>query len=117
VVPVSAVAPTISPAPPTAIDERMYGVRDTDVTPPELLYPQHVKSWPSGSDADNLYVEIVVNEKGTVDSVRPWQPPQTIAEAVIVLRALSFAKTWRFHPAEKGGHPVKYRLTVVRSMM
>jgi hypothetical protein len=99
-----------------SVDERTYSVQDVNVTPPELRFPRTIKSWPAGSRQDVPYLEVVVNEKGTVDGVKARQTPATIAESVELLTALSSVHNWRFRPAERSGHSVKYRLVLVRGL-
>lgn len=108
------IAASASAAP---IDERMYDAKDVDVTPPELVYPRAIKTWPAGSSRDLPFVEVIINEKGTVDSVKGFEPPKTLAESLELLNALSAVGNWRFRPADKGGHSVRYRLVVVRRML
>jgi hypothetical protein len=105
-------SPSASP-----IDQRMYDAKDVDVAPPELIYPRAIKTWPAGSNRDLPFVEVIVNEKGTVDSVKGCEPPKTLAESLELLNALSAVGNWRFLPADKGGHSVKYRLVVVRRVL
>jgi len=106
-----------APASAAPIDERMYDAKDADVTPPELIYPRAIKTWPAGSNRDLPFVEVIVNDKGTVDSVKGCEPPKTLAESLELLNALSAVGNWRFRPADKGGRSVKYRLVVVRRLL
>ena len=91
-------------------DSRVYSLEDTDVVPPVSIYPQFPSSRPAGvalNDAPEF--EAVIGESGRVEAVRARRAPATIAEASLVMGALSAAKTWRFRPALRNGVPVKYR--------
>jgi hypothetical protein len=62
-------------------------------------------------------IRIVVNENGTVDSVKATVSPRTIGETLLMTAGLSIAKAWRFDPAIKDGHAVKYALVVPLNRM
>jgi hypothetical protein len=88
----------------------------SDVTPPEFVYP--LLSMPiAGALKGQPSIEVTINEQGTIDGVKASIPPATIAEAVKMLGELSAAKAWRFRPASRNGHPVKYRLVVPLSLL
>ena len=59
-----------------------------------------------------MTIEVLVNERGTVDAVRAVAPPRTLGESLLVTMGLSAAKSWSFQPALKDGRPVKYRTLV-----
>jgi hypothetical protein len=91
----------------------VYGANDTDVIPPVVLYSQLPGPSPLASPQHDVpALEVVVNERGTVDSVKAVARPRNIAESVVLTNGLSAAKAWRFRPALKDGHPVKYRLLI-----
>ena len=71
---------------------------------PELASPLRIGAARDGAAA----IEVVVNERGTVDSARAKTAPRTIGEASDFMGKLSAIKTWRFHPAMKLGRPVRY---------
>lgn len=90
-----------------------YDVTNVDVTAPKLLTPIVSTSAPAEPRlAASAAIQIIVNEDGTVDSAKATFTPTTIGETLLINNALSAAKTWRFDPAIKDGHPVKYRLLV-----
>jgi hypothetical protein len=90
-----------------------YDASDSSVTAPVLLSPLVPRSLaqarPNAPAGD---VRILINEGGTVESVRATVDPKTMGEAIIITNALSMAKTWRFQPATKDGKPVRYSLMV-----
>jgi hypothetical protein len=118
--PVSIRAPAavvLGPASTTSVEKGTYDAQDAEVTPPELLSPRRIRSWPAGSDRDVALLEVVVNEKGTVDGVKSRLSPRTVAESISLITTLSVVHTWRFRPAERNGHSVRYRLLIVRSLL
>ncbi len=90
----------------------VYTARNSEVEPPTVIYPQRLVPVLGTRQPDRPAIEIVVNESGTVDSVKAYIPPRTLGESVVVTTSLSAAKAWRFHPALRDGRPVKYRLLV-----
>ena len=115
--PAAAVVAAATKPTSSGTDDRTYNAQDADVTPPHLLSPRAITSWPAGSDPDVPVLEVVVNEKGTVNAVKSLQRPRTIAEYLALMRTLSAAHDWRFRPAERSGHSVKYRLVIVRGLL
>ena len=84
----------------------LFDSADVDVTPPvtlRLRLPVVPDTAPW--DEEVGVVEAIVSAAGEVEKVRLVQPPESIHEAMI----LSAIKTWRFHPAERDGHAVRYR--------
>lgn len=79
---------------------------DVNVTPPVTLRLR-VPVVPDNApwDEDVGVVEAIVSAAGEVEKVRLVAPPESIHEAMI----LSAIKTWRFHPATRDGHAVRYR--------
>ena len=61
-------------------------------------------------------VLILVNETGTVDTVKATFTPTSVGDNLLMTNALSVAKTWKFRPAEKDGHPVKYQVIMPLSV-
>ena len=90
-----------------------YDVSNPDVTPPVLLTPVVPRSIAQPrADAPSGAVRIVVNDDGTVASVRATVDPKTISDAILITNAVSQAKTWRFKPAFKHGKPVRYAVLI-----
>ena len=117
---------TVTPEPPrppevVAVDSHSgdrgpditYSPRDVDVTPPTPVPPQRLGPIPLGvAGADLVTIEVLVNERGTVDAVKAVAPPRTLGESLFVTIGLSAAKSWSFQPALKDGQPVRYRTFV-----
>lgn len=107
--------------PSTRVDDGLtegvtYSVANADVIPPVVLYSQLPGPSPLFTPQHDVpALEVVVNEHGTVDSVRAVARPRNIAESVVLTNGLSAAKAWRFRPALKNGLPVRYRLLVALS--
>ena len=91
------------------IDNRVYGARDIDVKPAELVYQQfpsqYVETVPNAHPGQ---LDILVLEDGTVGEVRLRPDSNRLQDRMLI----SAAKAWRFRPATRGGRPVKFRLLV-----
>jgi hypothetical protein len=90
-----------------------------DVAPPTLVTPiaiAPVRPDP-GYVPGSATIEIIVNDNGSVGSVKAGRQPQTVAEALQMANWLSTTKTWRFAPAVRNGQPVRYRLQVPLSRL
>jgi hypothetical protein len=89
----------------------VYDASDASVTPPrplaKLLYGMS-----SDKGRDTAPVAVLVNEDGSVSSVRAERALRTMAESLAVMSAISVVKGWRFEPAMKGDMPVRYRWIV-----
>lgn len=86
-----------------------YTAADVAVEPPALLRPRLPRVPPSGSRlADLPHVDVLVTETGEVEWVRLWPADVSVHSAMM----LSAIKNWRFEPARKDGHPVRYRQTI-----
>jgi hypothetical protein len=93
-----------------ALDTRIYGRQDADVGPPVPIYPQSLTPAPDGLRRPGyLALEVIVNDRGTVDTARARDLPRTVGESVFMTMALSAVKSWQFHPARKDGSAVTYR--------
>jgi len=105
---------------PAPADPNVYDAKNTDVVPPTLLTPlSHVPLPPEirrEAALTKVAILVLVNVEGTVDSVNSTMEPRTLGESILVYNGLSIAKTWRFHPATRGGRPVRYQLRVPLSM-
>jgi hypothetical protein len=107
-----------APAPPLAIaaepvtpDATVYSVDDADVVPPALVWPQFTQSAQpdeTGSTPHRGEVDLLVSENGTVDHVKFLNKPERIRQSMV----LSAMKAWRYHPAQKDGHAVRYIVRV-----
>jgi hypothetical protein len=85
-------------------DPTVYSRSDYDVQPPQLLTPP--LSPALGPTGSTYTIEVIVNERGIVESVRMPDRPRTMQDSSV----LPAAKMSRFKPALKNGVPVKYRL-------
>jgi hypothetical protein len=95
-------------------DVKVYGPEDRDVLAPQAIRPHLPTALPEGTTASQLArIELTVAPDGLVQAVKllPGTRPVSVTEAML----LSAAKTWRFSPAVKDGHTVKYRKTVFLS--
>jgi hypothetical protein len=91
------------------IDSRVYGARDIDVRPAELIYQQfpsqYIETVPNAHPGQ---LDILVLEDGTVGEVRLRPDSNRLQDRMLI----SAAKAWRFRPASRAGRPVKFRLLV-----
>jgi TonB family protein len=58
-------------------------------------------------------IEVTIDERGNVEAVKLMNEPQSIGEYLLEATSLSAVKSWRFLPASKDGHAVRYRAQVV----
>jgi hypothetical protein len=103
---VPAAAREVAPAPAAPA---LYTASDADVTPPQPVRQQWLRALPAGSPVDVVTIEVVVNKRGTVDSVRMNSTPRSLGESMLFTMSLHAIKTWEFRPALKDGTPVPYR--------
>jgi len=85
----------------------VYDIRNADVTPPTELWPRFPEV-PAQTRADVAVFDLVINEAGQVESARVRLPLKRWDHVML----LSAMKTWRFQPATREGHAVKYRKEV-----
>ena len=95
--------PTVA-APNTTI----YSEADRDVRPPAMLSSElPLPTFSQWTTRANV-MELIVSETGAVEHARLLTPPQRMPDMML----LSRAKLWKFGPAMKDGHPVRYRLVL-----
>jgi hypothetical protein len=94
---------------PAVQDETIYAVTDVDVIPPVLVRPVLPKDPPRDVPPDQIgSIEVLVDEQGDVEQVRLLSPANRFHERMM----MSAAKMWKFRPAFKDGHPVRYRTRI-----
>jgi hypothetical protein len=102
------------PQPPTdalpgAQDKTVYTSVDAAVIPPVLVRPVMPKAPPPDVPLDQIgSLEVLVDEQGDVEQVRLLSPANRYHDRMLV----SAAKMWKFRPAFKDGHPVRYRTRI-----
>lgn len=90
-----------------AIEDRvLYRGTDATIDPPALTRAQLRAETDDGAPSITTYLEIIVNEEGTVDQVKLRSRRSSLHDRMLV----SAAKAWHFTPALKDGRPVKYVL-------
>ena len=105
----AAEAVVVPPAPATIENRQIHRSTDPDVAPPRLIYPQTLSPVLTAMPrSDFMTFEVVVDDRGLVESVKAKDSPHTIGELLILLNALSSAKSWRFDPALRLDAPVRY---------
>ena len=90
----------------------IYSADDTDVSAPVAIRSPGLEVGRVHGNGSASLIEILVSETGRVESATGLRRPATVGAALETTTALSVVKTWRFLPARKNGHPVKYRTTV-----
>jgi hypothetical protein len=84
----------------------VYSRLNGEVRPPIAIRPHLPSEPPAYIPVEHLMVlDLVVTNKGLVESVRLLTDPRTVNDFMIV----SAAKAWIFAPATLNGQPVKYR--------
>jgi TonB family protein len=102
-----------APAPPAA-SNRVFGVEDEGVTPPEVL-SQKLPPVPArlmrfvGAGPPAAIVEIEIDETGAVRTVTMRQSLHPAYDALVI----EASRTWRYIPATKDGAAVSYRKVVM----
>jgi hypothetical protein len=109
----TATVPRHPPDLPERNELRVYSAEDTDVTPPTAIDRVSLNEpLARNGQQDAAAITIVVGEDGRVESATLARRPATFKDTVAATMNLSAVKTWRFHPAQQAGRPVKYRTTV-----
>jgi len=91
------------------VDDAVYSPSDSAVIPPVLVRPVLPRQPPPGVPESQIgTIELVVDEQGDVERVRLISPANRFYERMLV----SAAKMWKFRPAFRDGHPVRYRTRV-----
>jgi hypothetical protein len=91
-----------------ATDTRVYTADDAQVSLPTLSWPQLPalpRDTPEAAAGHNdVVVDLLINEEGTVESVKFVTPPADMRQRMLI----SAIKAWRYHPALKDGRPVRF---------
>lgn len=88
----------------------LYDGGDEGIVPP-VVVEQRVPAWPAGlrpAPSATAVVEVVVNERGEVESARLAPPFDSPYDELL----LAATKAWRYRPALCGRQPVKFRRRV-----
>jgi hypothetical protein len=111
----AAIAP---PAPPPVPEparpirrssSRIYVAGDPGVTPARLVRPHLPAEPPADVPPEQVgTLELIVNERGTVDHVVLVSPSNRYQERMLV----AAAKAWLFEPATRQGQPVRFRARI-----
>ena len=92
------------------VDSRVYTEEDTNVSLPILASPKLPTTPSYNSNTSGIVIDLLVNERGTVDSVKFVTPATDMRQRMMI----SAMKAWQYRPALKDGRPVKflYRMKV-----
>jgi hypothetical protein len=94
-------APTVADQP--AVDSRIYTADDAGVSLP-ILSSHQLPTPPENSKAPSVVVDLLINERGTVESVKLVTPPTDMRQRMLI----SALKAWQYQPALKDGRPVRF---------
>jgi hypothetical protein len=89
-------------------EARVYDASDEGIVEPVPLR-HYFPDQPATTGTQMGILELVIDARGAVEMVRLVSPGNRYRERFW----LSAAKAWRFHPALKDGHPVKFRTQIV----
>lgn len=108
--------PTAIPLPTEPSLQVVFDRHEVDVTPPLMQRVRLRTAFPpdplsQATAQETGLVEVVVSVSGTVESAKFVTRPLNVHETML----LSAVKTWRFRPAMRHGHAVRYRLTIPMS--
>ena len=106
-VPLADAAALAEPAAATP-DTTIYSEADRDVRPPAVLSSELPRPTFSAWTTRTNVMELIVSETGAVERARLLEAPQRMPDMMLLGRA----KLWKFGPAMKDGHPVRYRLVL-----
>lgn len=98
-------SPTALDAPPSFTGP-VYSAADREVDPPRLLSPEIPEWLIAGFGSRTNAVELLISERGVVESVRMVGNPQRLPDVML----LSRTKALEFDPARRYSQPVRYRL-------
>jgi len=93
----------------------VYTWKSDGVEPPTMVFPRMPRAaFPEPDDDihDQPYVEVLVNERGSVDAVR-MRGNVGASDVVRHGMMLAAAKAWQFAPATRNGQPVRYVVRVL----
>ena len=91
--------------PDESASDPIYSKSDSEVTPPQQVYPALPAELPAAVMKRALtVVDLVIAPDGLVERVHLRTPPRDIHEFML----LSAAKAWRFEPALLDGRPVRF---------
>ena len=102
-------APPPPPEPESAVVGLIYDASHADVVAPVALV-QQLPRWPSAaiSPPEAGLLEIVIDEAGAVEQASVIQPMSPLYDQ----RAVEAARSWRYEPAARAGHPVRFRKVI-----
>jgi hypothetical protein len=92
-----------------AIAAAVYTADDAEVVPPRPVRQQWLRQPPAGPRDERVTIEILVSDRGTVETVRVTGAPRSVSGSMFLAMSLQAIKSWDFHPALKNGDPVRYR--------
>jgi hypothetical protein len=106
----NAVQEAVGDVPLTLVpDATVYAAQDAGVTPPTLVRPQMPAVRIEGVTQEAAgELELLVGTDGRVEQARLVPASSRYQDRMMI----SASKTWRFDPATKNGHPVRYRLRI-----
>ena len=87
---------------------KIYSADDSDVTPPVAIRQTIPTFTRPVVQRKTAVVELLVNERGGVDSAAMISPLDPAYDRAVV----AAAKNWQYEPAKANGKPVKYQKRV-----
>lgn len=113
VLPAAAAAPKAVSTSPPAAAPRIYGVQDTEVTPPVIIsqdlpdVPASLRATMSSARRP-MTIAVTVDERGHVRDSHVVIPMNPVYDRLV----MAAAKNWRYRPAVKDGAPVAYERVI-----